>query len=281
MLKVLLFLLALHLLPPAGISHAASQDAPGPARRVVSLYPAFSEILDAMDLSGSIVGKTKNDRLKGLERVPVVGTHMRPNTELIASLSPDLVLLLAGRTEVKGLENELNSLGIETLTLPLDSFEDLWLVTRTLGKRLNKQKKAEECVTSWQTRLRAIRDAPKKNRPGVFFEVRSPSLLAAGSSNIVREIIEYAGGVNVVRTDKKLVHLSDEAVLALDPDVYIIQKGPMNPDPVPLWDRPTLKALRAAGTQQVLVVEEERFSRPGPQSIEACSELAAWLQNCK
>ena len=101
--------------------------------------------------------------------------------------------------------------------------------------------------------------------------------MAAGMGGISSEILALAGGENVVSDSKKLVRFSEEALIAADPDVYLIQQGPMNPAPTPLDERAHYKGLRAVREGRVLVVDEDRFARPGPRALDAAEELAGWL----
>ena len=68
-----------------------------------------------------------------------------------------------------------------------------------------------------------------------------------------------------------------EALIKRDPEVYIIQKGPMNRNPSLPSERPHFHVLDAVKEGRVLVVDEQAFSRPGPRSIEAVEELARFL----
>ena len=61
------------------------------------------------------------------------------------------------------------------------------------------------------------------------------------------------------------------------PEAYILQRGPMNPAPQPPEQRAHFQGLKAVRQGRVLVVEEERFARPGPASVDAVEELARWL----
>ena len=89
-----------------------------------------------------------------------------------------------------------------------------------------------------------------KSRPKVFFEIRYPNLLGAGTASMVNDIIERAGGVNCLTVPKKIARLNLEAVIAADPDVYLVQQGPMNPNPEKVTERPNYchPAGSAAGT---------------------------------
>jgi iron complex transport system substrate-binding protein len=81
----------------------------------------------------------------------------------------------------------------------------------------------------------------------------------------------------VVQSDDKLVRLGEEALQVMAPQVYIIQEGPMNPDPAPVSKRPHFRRLPAVVNGRVHRVDEQAWSRPGPRNIAAVEELAAWL----
>lgn len=250
-----------------------------PAQRIVPLYGTFSALVSALGAGDRLVARTSAD--KGSPQtasLPVVGTHMAPNIELIASLRPDIVIQLVGRKDAAIQSDTLRGLGFPVLDLNVASFDDLFRVTRLLGQILDKNTEAEALCAQWQARLDAVRASLAGRAPvRVFYEVRYPNLLAAGRDSIVNDIIEHAGGVNVVSQDRKLVRFNEEALLAAAPDAYILQRGPMNTMPEAPDRRPHFQSLKAVRQGRVLWVEEDRFARPGPASIDAVEELARWL----
>lgn len=250
-----------------------------PARRIIALYGAFNEILLALNAGDLLVARTAADGdIAQLANLPAIGTHMRPNAELIAAQRPDLVLQLVGRNEAQAQTENLRALGLTVLTFEMNSFEQMFAVTETLGRITGREARAQAQVRGWKTRLENLRARYAALPPvGVFYEVRYPNLLAAGLGGISNEIMSLAGGRNVVQDGKKLVRFSEEALVAADPEAYIIQKGPMNPEPTPLQERDHYKELRAARQGRVLVVDEERFARPGPRAVDAAEELGRWL----
>ena len=250
-----------------------------PAKRVISLYGAFNEILLSLGQGERIIARTAADAsLPELAALPAIGTHMRPNQELILAHAPDLILQLRGRKEAELQTESLRRLGLPVLCFTLESFADLFRVTRLLGRLTGTEQKAERLVAGWEETLRATarRHAGKK-AVTVFYEVRYPNLLAAGRGSIVDEIIRTAGGTNVISDRAKIVRLNEEALILADPQVYVMQKGPMNPQPTPLDKRPHFKTLRCVTTGRSLVVDETAYSRPGPRSIRACGELERFL----
>ena len=250
-----------------------------PATRIIALYGAYNELLLALDARGLLVARTVADaHLPELAGLPAIGTHMRPNAELIVAQKPDLVLQFAGRREALLQTEALRKLGINVLTFEMDSFDKMFDVLEKLGRLTGRERKAAGLIMDWRARLATLRARHAGEKPvRVFYEVRYPNLLAAGQGSIVNEIIAVAGGENVVADDKKLVRFNEEALILADPDAYLIQKGPMNPGPQPLSGRAHYRDLRAVRTGRVLVVDEDRFARPGPRAVEAAEELERWL----
>ena len=127
-------------------------------------------------------------------------------------------------------------------------------------------------------RLDAVRASLAGRAPvACLYEVRYPNLLAAGRDSIVNDIIEHAGGVNVVSQDRKLVASMRKRCLRLRPTPIFCKRGPMNTMPEAPDRRPHFQSLKAVRQGRVLWVEEDRFARPGPASIDAVEELARWL----
>ena len=98
-----------------------------PATRIIALYGAYSELLLALDARNLLAARTVADaQLPELADLPAVGTHMRPNAELIVAQKPDLVLQLAGRREALLQTEALRKLGVNVLTFEMDSFDKMF-----------------------------------------------------------------------------------------------------------------------------------------------------------
>ncbi len=245
---------------------------PAPAKRIVALYGAFNDMLLEMELGNRIVARTKADTRPELAALPVIGTHMRPNFEKVAALHPDLILQFEGRQEAHDQVQRLRALGLKVAVFHGANFADMFRIMKSIGVLTGEEAKAEACVAIMQKR-------EGKKRPRIFFEIRFPNLLAAGSASMAAAIIEAAGGVNAVSLPERVARLNEEELIRIAPDSYLIQKGPMNASPLPLTERPHYKTLSAVKENRVLVVDEALFSRPAPGAIQAAEELAAWLDS--
>lgn len=251
-----------------------------PAMRIIALYGAYNEILAAMGLESRLVARTKADELPpSICSRPSIGTHMRPNVEMVLALKPDLIIQGAGRREAMMPVNQLRRQGLSVAVFNPTTFSDLFSVIERLGIVTGETKKAHRLVQAMKARLNRVRTKLQSvpRRPKVFFEVRYPNLLAAGRKSVVDDVIRHAGGSNCIQAQKKLVRVGMESLIACKPDVYIVQRGAMNRNPSSPADRPNFSVLDAVKNGRVMVVDEQIFSRPGPRSVVAVETLARFL----
>ncbi|MFZ5450196.1 MAG: ABC transporter substrate-binding protein [Thermodesulfobacteriota bacterium] len=246
-----------------------------PPQRIISLYGGLTEILNALGVGDRVVARTQGDET--LQGIPTVGTHLQPNVEMILALKPDLVVqggVAKGMPALKRLE----AAQVPVAMFAPRDFAGLFSTITRLGVLSGRAEAAEALNRSMQAKLanvaQRVQDRPK---PRVFFEVREINLLAAGRGSLVNDIITRAGGQNLVTSPQKLTLYSLEALIQANPDVYIIQKGPMNRSPENIYNRPYFQELKAVKAHRVLVVDESLYSRPGPRSATAVEELARFL----
>lgn len=250
-----------------------------PAKRIIALYGAFNEILAAMGIDETIVARTKADAIPpSILDKPVIGTHLRPNVEMVVGLAPDLVLQMGGRKQAAEPLAALERFGVPTAHFNATSFEELFSVIERLGVLTGAEDRADTLIADMQARLDFVQARVNgENAPSVFFEVRYPNLLGAGQGSIVNDVIRSAGGRNSIHSTHNLVRLSEEELLRLDPEVYLLQRGPMNPTPLPLHSRPHFQTICAVKQGRVMIVDQQLYSRPGPRSAQAVEDLARFL----
>lgn len=193
-------------------------------------------MLLALDARAVLVARTVADaRLPALAELADLPGHRHAYASQCRAdcgAKAGLVLQLSGRKEAQLQSEALRTLGVNVLTFEMDSFEQMFDVLAKIGLLTGREQKAAALIKDWRARLAALKARYAGQKPvRVFYEVRYPNLLAAGKVSIVNEIIACAGGENVVGEEKKLVRFNEEALIQADPDVYLLQKGPMNPDP--------------------------------------------------
>jgi iron complex transport system substrate-binding protein len=199
--------------------------------------------------------------------------------ELVLGLQPDLIINAVGRKHGHEVIRQIQQKGFTVAVFQPRNFPELFSVIDRLGILTGEEANAQALVNGQSSRLRQIdlRLAKSKDRPKVFFEVRYPNLLGAGQGSIVNDVILKAGGLNCLPNAKKLVRINIESLIDYNPDVYVVQKGPMNRNPGSPVSRPNFQVLKAVQQGRVFFVDEYIFSRPGPRSVEAVEKLAAYL----
>jgi iron complex transport system substrate-binding protein len=251
-----------------------------PAKRIIPLYGAFAEMLFALGGDKEVVARTQADQFPPeIVNLPSVGTHMRPNVEMIIGLKPDLVVQSASRWEVVADMTRLEGAGIPVAVFSPNTFREIFSTMDRLAILLGRAQQGRVVVAQLEKRLAEVKDRLEhvKERPRVFFEVRPEPLTAAGRGSIVQEIITAAGAENVIKSEKAILQYNFEALLVADPDVYIVQRGPMSHNPVPPEKRPHFGQLRSVRKGRVIFVDEYLFSRPGPRCVDAVEQLAREL----
>jgi len=233
-----------------------------------------------MGLEERIVARTAADlRPPSIASKPSIGTHMRPNVEIVLGLRPDLIIQNAGRRDAMTVVDQLRRHGRKVAVFHPLGFDGLFDVIERIGRLTGAPEASAALVSRLKERLQGVasRLSGLDRRPTVFFEVRYPNLLGAGRGSIVNDVIERAGGTNCLESPKKLVRIGMETLIEHQPHVYVIQEGPMNRDPSRPGERPHFKALEAVREGRILRVDEQIFSRPGPRSVEAVETLAEFL----
>ena len=251
-----------------------------PARRVIALTGAVNETLCGMGLCGLLAARTDADtqppEVAGLASI---GTHMRPNLELVMAHAPDLVVQIAGRGESLEAAAAIRRMGIPVAVFDVHDFEGLFSMAERLGALTGHENKAAAFTAGLRGRLDMVAAAlaGESERPTVFVELRYPNLLAAGPQSMAADAVARAGGRLAPETPGRVVRLSEEELVRIDPDVYVVEKGPMNPAPAPLAGRPHYAELAAVSGGRAAVFTGRRLSRPGPESVAGVEELARLL----
>lgn len=251
-----------------------------PAQRIIPLYGAFSEVLFSIGAGDRVIARTQADKYPAeIEQLPSVGTHMKPNIELILGLKPDLVIMSSSRRDETPEISRLLDSGIPVAIFSPKTFDEIFAVTERLGTLCGKTEEALKLNASLRKRLDAVKTklAGLEKKQRVFFEIRSEPLTGAGRGSIVDEIISAAGGENVLTKEKGIVKYSVEALLFDNPDAYVVQEGPMNKSPLDPSKRAHFDQLKCVREGRVIKADELVFSRPGPRCIDAVESLAAAL----
>jgi iron complex transport system substrate-binding protein len=230
--------------------------------RIVVLYPAVSPVLVELGASDKVVGTTRNDHVfKGVVKV---GSHLRPNIELLNALSPDLIIAGSRRAFPEEMKERVRA---DIFYYDPATLDEILAKIERIGIMLKREDEAERLIAGLRKKLSGIK--PLNSQPSVIYEVMAEPLKVAGKRSIVTSIVRTAGGRNLVSVNKKHVSVSAEKIIKLQPDFYIFQVGPMNKNPLPPEERPFYRSLRS----RFIRVNELEFARPGINAFDAAVKL--------
>ena len=175
---------------------------PAPAKTVVSLAPANTEILFAIGAGSQVVGRDSfSDYPEAAKSVQDIGGSMgKYNTEAIVALHPDLVL--AGGINPPELVASLEQLGLKVFFLANpDSLEGMYSNLETVARLTGHVAETDTLVNSLKVRVAALdaKIVPLSSAPTVFYELDATDPTkpyTAGPGSFVDMLIKRAGGIN-------------------------------------------------------------------------------------
>jgi ABC-type Fe3+-hydroxamate transport system substrate-binding protein len=249
----------------------------GVATRIVSLSPAFTELLFAIGAGDRVVGRTRwGDYPPAASAVPSVGDGLAPNVEAVAARRPDLVVLYAASANATA-ESRLADLGIRTVTLAMDRLADVPVAARRLGALTGQQRRADSLAAAFAAALDSARRAvtPAPNRRLLLLTWDQPPVVIAGGS-FQHELVTLAGAENVFGDlPEPSAQVTIEIIAQRDPDFVLLMSGSREPD----WaDRPEWRAVRAVREHRFIRVEGSEFARPSLRALDAVRKLRAALE---
>jgi iron complex transport system substrate-binding protein len=265
-------------------------QAAAPAR-IVSTSPSITETLFALGLGDRVVGVSTYCRFPPeVVKLPKVGTFLTPDAELIAGLRPDLVVV---HELSAGIDRKLASLRIPFVVVDRGTLASVFSSIRQVATAAGVPGRADALVAEIERRLDAVRRAGRTApRPTVLFIIgRSPGMLsdlvAVGPGSYINELIEIAGGKNVlaIKGQPEYPRISMETVLRLDPEVIVdtvdmgeteAERRPRQPINERLWS--TYGALTAVKTRRLHAATTDALVVPGPRVVDAAEWVATLLR---
>jgi iron complex transport system substrate-binding protein len=200
-------------------------------QRIVSTSPSITETLFALGIGDRVVGVSQFCNYPPeVQKLPKVGSYIKPDAEAIARLAPDLVVLERNSSQ---LTERLNALHIAFIAVPHSTLEDIFSEIQIIGKAAGVPDRSASLVAQIKGSLDAIQSKAKAMpSPRVVVIVDRQqgtlnNLIAVGPDNYVNQILEIAGGTNALAKPNvpQYPRISLETVLRENPDVIIDISG--------------------------------------------------------
>jgi iron complex transport system substrate-binding protein len=261
-------------------------------KRIVSTAPSITEALFALGLGNQVVGVSRFCNFPdSVQKLPKVGTYLAPDAEAIARLAPDLVVLQRISSELTG---RLNALRIKFIEVPHGTLNDVYTGITLMAKAAAVPERASVLNDHIRLELTTLHEKAKglpsprvlaivNRRPGMLAE-----LTAVGPDNYLEQLLEIAGGTNVLAKPGLPMYprISLETVLRDDPDVILDLSGQQESEAerkaasaqvLALWNQQT--QLMAVRKGRVVVGTSNALLVPGPRAPEAARLLFDYMHS--
>ncbi|MFC1660614.1 ABC transporter substrate-binding protein [Gemmatimonadota bacterium] len=234
-----------------------------PPRRIVSLVPSATQVIQALGAGRYLVGRTDFDTGPELAHLPSVGGGLQPSVETLVALKPDLVVHFTGDSD-RSTPNRLAELGIPHFAVRPDRMEDVRQIILDLGELTGFTAEAGELLRDMDTTLGEIqRRIRGERRPRVAYLLGGSPPWVAGGGTFLEELIEAAGGVNVFGDlDVLYGPVSPEELMAREIDLLFLPEG---------------SEVALPGLELPIRRVSPSVELPGPHMAQAAWELAAIL----
>lgn len=249
-----------------------------PARRIVSLSPATTELVFAIGAGDRLVGRTRwCDYPAAALQVTDVGDGIPPNIETVLAQQPDLILLYRS-PQNEPAAARFRAAGIAVLTLRMDQLADVARLARLLGPALDRPATADSLARALDAGLTAARETLAGDtgvRPSVLILAWDQPPIAIGAGSFQSEILLLSGARNAFGDiAAPSAPVSIEAIAARKPDFILTSDTT-----VPAWARRSeWRVVPAVANGRFIRFADPAFGRPSPRAPQLITALRQQIQ---
>ncbi|HTY74451.1 MAG TPA: cobalamin-binding protein [Candidatus Nanoarchaeia archaeon] len=259
-------------------------------QRVVSLAPSNTQIMFAIGAGNKVVGVTDYDDYPynfsawvAAGNMTSVGGYSTPNLEVVASLSPGLILATPiNDPDVQTLRTE----GYNVLVLNPNNVQGILQDISLVGRAVGADQGSISLINSINTQINAVQAtiaaANVTEKPLVYYEIWWNPEMSAGGTSWVNDIINRAGGINVFANDTdQWPTISPETVVQMNPDIILLPTSmgysPFYGSVSDVAARPGWSSINAVTNNRIVVIDGDLFSECGPRVAQQIQTVAAAL----
>ena len=249
-----------------------------PAERIVALTASDCEILYALGAGDLLVGRGEYcDYPAEVLDVPSVQSGYETNIEQIIALEPQ-VLIMSTMAQTEEQVQQLENAGIRVVVSDAQDIDGVYTAINMIGTLTGKQDEAASVVESMQKTFDEIKANAGDGSKTVYFEV-SPleyGLWTAGANTFMDEIAAMMGLKNCFSDVEGWAEISEEQVLARNPDYIVTISMYYGEGPTPVEEiasRAGWENVTAVKDGKILNLQNNELSRPAPRLAEGAKAL--------
>lgn len=263
----------------------ASIVIPDQVDSVVALAPSICEMMVALGVEEKLTGyDLQSVGIAGLpENVPTFDM-VNPDMEQLTALAPDMLIVSnLSLYDQEAPYQPLIDAGVCVICIPTsESVEGVRSDICFLADALRVPEAGERVVEEMDTelaRLSAIvSDLPEEEKKSVYFEISpAPYLYSCGTDTYLHEMIELAGGRNVLADQSGWLSVEGENVVAANPDVIFTNVNYMDEPVEEILGREGWAGVSAVMNGDVYYIDNSASSLPDQNIVKAVEQMAREL----
>ena len=262
-------------------------ELPDNAEKIISLNPAATQTLIDLGLADKIVAvdeysMTYADSLA--KDIPVYSMY-EPDQESIIALDADIVFT-SGMVYAGGDNPYINvvNAGVCVADIPSSaSIAEIQNDIRFIGECTGTEDEAEKIVLDMQNKVDSIKaigeTIPEDKKKTVMFWLSVPgddypTVYSIGKGTFLDEMINDIGAVNAGGTEEGWPAFSEEAAIALDPDIILHSVSYIPDVKAEITSRKGWENVKAVKNGEIYYVDENTSNRPNAHITDAMTEMA-------
>ncbi len=247
---------------------------------VLAAGPSVCEILDGLGLSDKIVAAdTYSKSVKTLGSDTIFFDMITPNVEEIVELNPDIIFVI-GMAQGGGDDTykPFADAGICVVEIPsatsiAEIKDDIRFVAEVMGVP-SKSEKLIGDIEKEIADLKAIGDTIT-DKKSVYFEISAaPQMYSFGSGVFMDEMLGIIGAKNVFADQKAWISVTDESILAANPDVILTSVDYVDDATGEIKSRPGWDVLSAVKNNAVYFIDPNVVTRPSQNFVIGLKDMA-------
>lgn len=244
--------------------------------RIVSLAPSITEMLFYLGLGERVVGVTDfcdyPPEVKARSRV---GLLSNPDIEKIITLKPDIVFATTEGNRADTVHT-LEKVNINVYVFSPHNMEDILREILAIGEITGHEGIAREKVTELEERIRRIKGmARDRKKIKTLFLLSITPLISAGRGSFINDLIESAGGINILASSViPYPRVDMEILISMMPEVIIVTSDMIESlSSLKDW----WKKIPAVKNHRIYPVDSNIIKRPGPRVVDALESIYKYL----
>lgn len=256
----------------------ATVNIPAAPARIVSLTPAATETLFALDVGNRVVGKVEDFTVYPPEaaKAPDVAKFGSVDVEKIVDLGTDLVIAGGNKFNPPDSIQKLRSLGVPTLVVYAPDLKTSLADIDLIGRAVGRSAAATTLSSSIQEAFDDVSAAVASvTRPRVYYELDATNgYYGPAPDYFGTEMIRIAGGEPLTSGTSGVFQIDPETIISFDPQVILLGDAAYGVTSDQVKDRPGWGVLSAVKTGDVRPIDDVIVTRPGPRLADGIRALA-------